>query len=56
MCSRSIREREERTLTLIFRYVYHVMNNTCIDMATLGPDIYMYRKGEIYKEPPRGIQ
>jgi hypothetical protein len=34
---------------------YFVMNRTCIDMRTLGPNIYMYMKGEIYKEPPEGI-
>jgi hypothetical protein len=32
------------------------MNSTCIDMRTLGLNIYMYRKGKIYKEPHRGIQ
>jgi hypothetical protein len=27
------------------------MNSTRIDMRTLGPDIYMYIEGKIYKEP-----
>jgi hypothetical protein len=26
------------------------MNNICIDMRALWPNIYMYRRGEIYKE------
>jgi hypothetical protein len=33
-----------------------VMNNTCIHMRTEGPNIFMYRREEIYKEPPGEIQ
>jgi hypothetical protein len=33
-----------------------VMNSTCIHLRTGGPNIYMYMKGKIYKEPPEGIQ
>jgi hypothetical protein len=29
------------------------MNSTCI---VRGPNIYMYRRGRIYKEPPGEIQ
>jgi hypothetical protein len=45
------REREERTLTLICGSVYHVKNSTCIQLRTKGPNIYMYKRGRIYKEP-----
>jgi hypothetical protein len=33
-----------------------VMNNTCIYLRVEGPNIYMYRRGRIYKEPLRKIQ
>jgi hypothetical protein len=32
------------------------MNSTCIDMRTEGPNIYMYMKGKIYKDPPEELQ
>jgi hypothetical protein len=41
----------EENLTLIFGFVYHVRNNTCIHMRTGGPNIYIYRRGRIHKEP-----
>jgi hypothetical protein len=50
------REREEQTLTLICGSVYHVMNSTCIHLRVKGLNIYMYRRGRIYKEPPEEIQ
>jgi hypothetical protein len=28
-----------------------VMNSTCIHLRVEGPNIYMYRRGRIYKEP-----
>jgi hypothetical protein len=31
--------------------VYHVMNITCIDIRAIGTNIYMYMRGEIYKQP-----
>jgi hypothetical protein len=46
----------KRTLTLKIGFVYHVMNSTYIHLRTGGPNIYMYMKGKIYKEPPKGIQ
>jgi hypothetical protein len=49
--------REERkNLTLLFGYVYHIMNNTCIHMRTGWLNIYMYRRREIYREPLEKIQ
>jgi hypothetical protein len=36
--------------------VVTVMNSTCIHLRVKGPNIYMYRRGRIYKEPPREIQ
>jgi hypothetical protein len=30
---------------------YHVMNNTCIHLRVKVPNIYMYKRGRIYKEP-----
>jgi hypothetical protein len=33
-----------------------VMNSTCIHMRTEGPNTFMYRREEIYKEPPGEIQ
>jgi hypothetical protein len=33
-----------------------VMNSTCIHLRVKGPNIYMYRRGRIYKEPPGEIQ
>jgi hypothetical protein len=47
----SIREREERTTTLIFGSVYHVMNSTCIHMRTGGLNIYIYMKEKYTKNP-----
>jgi hypothetical protein len=44
-------EREERTLTLICGSVYHVKNSTCIQLRTKDLNIYMYKRGRIYKEP-----
>jgi hypothetical protein len=32
---------------------YQVMNSTCIHMRAGGPNICMYMKGKIYKEPPK---
>jgi hypothetical protein len=49
-------ERERRTLTLKSGFVYYAMNNTCIHLRVEGSDIYMYRRGRIYKEPHREIQ
>jgi hypothetical protein len=34
---------------------YHVMYNTCIHMKVEDPNIYMYKRGRIYKEPPGEI-
>jgi hypothetical protein len=49
--------RERKTnLTLKTSSVYHVMNITCIHLRAKGPNIYMYRRGGIYKEPPGEIQ
>jgi hypothetical protein len=45
----------EENLTLVFGSVYHVMNSTCIDMRALGLNIYMYKRGKIYEEPPGEI-
>jgi hypothetical protein len=42
--------------TLKFGSVYHVMNNTCIHLRVRGLNIYMCRRGRIYKEPPEEIQ
>jgi hypothetical protein len=36
--------------------VFSVMNITCIHMRAEGPNIYMYRRREIYREPPGKIQ
>jgi hypothetical protein len=33
-----------------------VMNSTCIHLRTRGLNIYMYRRGRIYKEPLKEIQ
>jgi hypothetical protein len=46
--ARSNREKEGRTLTLIFGFVYRI---SLVYMRTGGPNIYMYRRGRIYKEP-----
>jgi hypothetical protein len=43
--------RERTNLTLKIGSVYHVMNSTCIHLRAKGPNIYMSRRGEIYKEP-----
>jgi hypothetical protein len=40
----------------LFHADTNVMNSNCIDMRTLGMNIYMYRKGKIYKEPHEEIQ
>jgi hypothetical protein len=32
-----------------------VMNSACIHLRAKGPNIYMYRRGRIYKEPPGEI-
>jgi hypothetical protein len=32
--------------------VAFVRDSTCVHMRALGPNIYMYRRGEIYKETP----
>jgi hypothetical protein len=42
---------EERKPNPNFGSIYHVMNSTCIDLWVKGPNIYMYRRGRIYKEP-----
>jgi hypothetical protein len=34
----------------------YVMNNTCIHIRAEDPNIYMYKRGRIYKEPPGEIQ
>jgi hypothetical protein len=47
----SIRERDERILTLIFGSVYHVINITYIHLRANDPNIYMYKRKKIYKEP-----
>jgi hypothetical protein len=44
---------KERTLTLKSGFVYHVMNNTYIHLRAKDSNIYMYRRGRIYKEPPQ---
>jgi hypothetical protein len=46
----------EQTLTLKAGSVYHVRNSTCILLRAKGLNIYMYKRGRIYKEPPREIQ
>jgi hypothetical protein len=33
-----------------------VMNSTCIHLRVRDPNIYVYRRGRIYKEPPGEIQ
>jgi DNA-binding transcriptional regulator YdaS (Cro superfamily) len=56
---KSIQDKGDRRLaTLVHRetppYIlalYHVMNNTCIYLRFKGPNIYMYRRGRIYREP-----
>jgi hypothetical protein len=47
---------EEKNPTLVFAFVYHVMNSTCIHLRVRGPNIYMYKRGRIYKEPLGEIQ
>jgi hypothetical protein len=51
--AKKIVRREE---TLISVSVYHIMNITCIHLKVEGPNIYMYRRERIYKEPPGEIQ
>jgi hypothetical protein len=41
-----------KTLTLIYGSAYHVMNSTYIHLRAKDPNIYMYRRGRIYKEQP----
>jgi hypothetical protein len=36
----------------VHKYFATAMNSTCIDMRVLGPNIYMYIKGKIYKKTP----
>jgi hypothetical protein len=45
------RKKRERTLTLICGSVYHVMNSTYIHLRTKDPNIYIYRRRRIYKDP-----
>jgi hypothetical protein len=45
-------EEREKTLTLIYGSAYHIMNSTCIYLRAKGPNIYMYKRGRIYKEQP----
>jgi hypothetical protein len=47
---------ERNKLTLICGSRYHVMNNTCIYLRAKCPNIYMYKRGRIYKEPPGEMQ
>jgi hypothetical protein len=47
---------KKRTLTLKIGSDYHVMNNTCIHLRARGSNIYMYRRGTIYKESTGEIQ
>jgi hypothetical protein len=54
--TRSLRREIKQTLTLKTGFGYHIMNDTYIDMRTLGSNIYMYRTVKIYKELPGGIQ
>jgi hypothetical protein len=50
-CSGSMREGENKTLTLKIGFVYHDRNNTCIHMRTEDSNIiYMYKRGRIYQE------
>jgi hypothetical protein len=46
----------EKNLTLVFGSVYHVLNDTYIHLRAKGPNIYMYRRGRIYKDPHGEIQ
>jgi hypothetical protein len=57
-CStRLVHSRErETTLTLKTGSVYHVRNITCIHLRAKGPNIYIYRRERIYKEPTEEIQ
>jgi hypothetical protein len=47
--------RRRENLTLILP-LYHIMNSTCIHLRAKVLNIYMYRSGRIYKEPPGEIQ
>jgi hypothetical protein len=40
----------EKNISLIFDYVYYVMNITYIHLRASDPNIYMYRRGRIYKK------
>jgi hypothetical protein len=42
---------EERKPNPSFDSVYYVLNSTCIYMRAEGPNIYIYRRERIYKEP-----
>jgi hypothetical protein len=53
--SGSTREGKNKTLTLKVGFVYYVRNSNCIHLRTRSPNIYMYMKGKIYKEPPKRI-
>jgi hypothetical protein len=50
-CKEKSWEEREETLTLICDCGYHVMNNTCIHLRVKVLNIYMYKRGRIYKEP-----
>jgi nitrogen fixation/metabolism regulation signal transduction histidine kinase len=50
-CNQIARERERTTLTLKTGSIYHVMNSTCIHLRAKDSNLYMYRRGRIYKEP-----
>jgi hypothetical protein len=43
------------TITRKTGSIYHVMNNTCINLRTKDPNIYMYRRERIYKKTWRNI-
>jgi hypothetical protein len=46
----------EKNISLIFDYVYYVMNITYIHLRAGDPNIYMYRRGRIYKKNHEEIQ
>jgi hypothetical protein len=51
-----VKKNHGREESLIFGFIYHVMNSTCIHLRTRGLNIYMYMKEKIYKEPYEEIQ
>jgi hypothetical protein len=53
--ARSNREKEGRTLTLIFGFVYHVMNITCI-YEDRRPEYIHVHEGENIQRTPGEIQ